>query len=272
VRVGRSQRRYHAGAMHTPTRTRSALVVAVALVAVVVIAVVGLNLSTPAASPSASPVAVVLTPSPALTAAPSATPLPTDTPFPSASPAPSDPPSVAPSASASPSPAPTKTPVENGPLRATRVVIPALGIDLAITKSPPAGVYPYCNVAMNFGKPFGQPGQAKATYIFAHARDGMFGPIYTLTMVKRTPNKMVGMEVDVYTSDSKKHVYKITRVLPHQLSLNRPLAATHDQLWLQTSEGPHGTPGKTQVMAEPVSVSDATYGASHPKAHIVRCG
>ncbi|MFN8629376.1 MAG: hypothetical protein U0838_03370 [Chloroflexota bacterium] len=37
----------------------------------------------------------------------------------------------------------------------------------------------------------------------------MFGPIYELTMVKRTPKKMVGMEVDVYTSDSKKHIYKI---------------------------------------------------------------
>ena len=77
------------------------------------------------------------------------------------------------------------------------MVVPALGIDLAITKSPPAGVYPYCNVAMAFGKPLGQPGQNRATYLFAHARTGMFGPIYELTMVQRTPNKMVGMLVDV---------------------------------------------------------------------------
>ena len=155
---------------------------------------------------------------------------------------------------------------------ATRVVVPDLGIDLAITKSPPDGAYPYCNVAMYLGKPFGQPGQSRATYLFAHARVGMFYPIYYLTMIKRTPNKMVGMLVDVYTSDSKLHVYKISKVLPHELTLNRAAAATHDELWLQTSEGPHGTPGKTEVVAEPVSISSASYAASHPKAHVVRCG
>jgi hypothetical protein len=152
------------------------------------------------------------------------------------------------------------------------VVIAKLGIDLAVVKSPPAGVYPYCNVAMYFGKPMGQPGEHRATYIFAHARDGMFGPIYVLTMVKRTPNKMVGMLVQVYTSDSKVHTYKIVKVLPHQLTLNTAVSVRTDQLWLQTSEGPHGTPGKTQVVANPVSVAPADYAASHPKAHIVRCG
>jgi hypothetical protein len=151
-------------------------------------------------------------------------------------------------------------------------VVPALGIDLAVTKSPPHGVYPYCNVAMSFGKPFGQPGQPRATYLFAHARDGMFGPIYELTMVKRTPSLMKGMLVNVYTSDSVLHVYQITRVLPHQLTLDGPLAAVHDQLWLQTSEGPHGTPGKTQVVAEPRATFPATYAESHPKARIVQCG
>ncbi|MFN8629377.1 MAG: hypothetical protein U0838_03375 [Chloroflexota bacterium] len=61
-------------------------------------------------------------------------------------------------------------------------------------------------------------------------------------------------------------------MLPHQLTLNRPLSARHDQLWLQTSEGPHGTPGKTQVVAEAVSVEDASYDDSHPKVRIVHCG
>jgi hypothetical protein len=150
--------------------------------------------------------------------------------------------------------------------------VPALRIDLAITKSPPAGVYPYCNVAMAFGRPLGLPGQNRATYLFAHARTGMFGPIYELTMVKRTPKKMIGMLVRVYTSDNMVHVYKITKVLPHQLTLSTAIAARHDQLWLQTSEGPHGTPGKTQVVAEPVSVSPVSYADAHPKVHIVRCG
>jgi hypothetical protein len=243
--------------------TRSVATLGVALVALAIVAVIGANLAAaqPAPSPGSSTVVVVITPSPITTEPPS--PAPSDTPVPSDSALPSD----------SPSPSPTASPPPaKGPLVATRVVVPALGIDLAVTKSPPVGVYPYCNVAMYFGKPLGQPGQNRATYLFAHARDGMFGPIYKLAMVQRTPGKMVGMTVDVYTSDSMLHVYKITRVLLHQLTLNAAVAVHHDELWLQTSEGPHGTPGKTQVVAEPVSVSAADYAAAHPKVHIVRCG
>ena len=40
---------------------------------------------------------------------------------------------------------------------------------------------------------FGQPGEGRATYIYAHARDGMFGPIYNNAIRDRTPNKMLGM-------------------------------------------------------------------------------
>jgi len=239
------------------------LVPALVVLALAVAACGDLGTATPV--PSASSVTVMVTPSPS--DPPTVTPSPSDLPLPS----PSDSPLTTDSPSASPAPTASPPPY-HGPLVATRVVVPALGIDLAITKGPAAGVYPYCNVAMYFGKPLGQPGQNRATYLFAHARDGMFGPIYQLTMVRRTPGKMVGMLVNVYTSDSKLHVYKITKVLPHRLTLNAAVAARHDQLWLQTSEGPHGTPGKTQVVAEPVSVSVASYADSHPRAHIIRCG
>ena len=56
---------------------------------------------------------------------------------------------------------------------------------------------------------FGQPGEGRATYLYAHARDGMFGPIYELAIVKDTPRKMLGMLVEVYTSDFKRHLYEI---------------------------------------------------------------
>jgi hypothetical protein len=174
-----------------------------------------------------------------------------------------------PSPSASATASPPAGPV-TGNAVVTRVVVPDLGIDLPVVRAPNG--YPYCNVAMYFGKPMGQPGQTKATYVFAHARDGMFGPIYNLVMVQRTPNRMVGMLVRVYTSDDRLHIYRIRRVYPHQLTLDRPLAATTEQLWLQTSEGPHGTPGKTQVLALPVSVAAADHAAANPKPHIVRCG
>ncbi|HEY5630474.1 MAG TPA: hypothetical protein VIR16_13290 [Candidatus Limnocylindrales bacterium] len=242
--------------MPKPARTRR-LAAMLAVLAVVVGACA--SPATPSPAPASSAVTAVLSPSPV-------PPLPSDSPDPS----PSD--SPYPSDSPSPSVSPSPTPVSSGTAVATRIVIAALGIDLAVVKSPPPGVYPYCNVAMYFGAPMGQPGGNRATYIFAHARDGMFGPIYELTMVKRTPNKMVGMLVDVYTSDSLLHVYKIVRVLPHQLTLSKPVAVRSDQLWLQTSEGPHGTPGKTQVVANPDSLVPADYAASHPKPRIVRCG
>ena len=224
-----------------------------AALAAAVIAVAGCGPTAPSQAQTPAPSAAVVSPSTSPSAAPSAVPTV------SLAPAPSAPPTTPPSAS-------------GNPAVATRVVVPDLGIDLAVTKSPPASVYPYCNVAMYLGPPLGQPGQARATYLFAHARVGMFYPIYDLTMLERTPGKMVGMLVDVYTSDAMLHVYRITRVLPHQLTLDAAIAAGHDELWLQTSEGPHGTPGKTQVVAEPVSTAPTDAAAAHPRVHVVRCG
>ena len=50
-----------------------------------------------------------------------------------------------------------------------------------------------------------------------------------------------------------------------------PLGASKEELWLQTSEGPRGTPGKTQLIAYPISVSDASPRESTPKAKPVTC-
>ena len=239
------------------------LSVAVAVVAVVVVAASWRadQVAAPSPSPSAPTLVAVASDAPD-------SPWPVPTPTPAATPIPmTGPPQVMPPPAPGAEPSVTPAP---GRAVATRIVIAKLGIDLAIVKAPKG--YPYCNVAMYFGKPFGQPGGTKASYIFAHARDGMFGPIYKLVMFRRTPNVMVGMLVDVYTNDDQLHTYRITRVLPHQLSLARPAAATTDQLWLQTSEGPHGTPGKTQILAMPVSTTPATHADAHPKAHIVVCG
>ncbi len=182
-----------------------------------------------------------------------------------ASPAPSvslDLPTVGPSGPlASSSPAPSAS---DGPAVATRVVVPALGIDLPVVAGPPG--YPYCGVAMYFVDPngqLGQPGSGKPTYLFAHARPGMFGPIYNLTIVQRTPDKMVGMLVQVYTSDNKLYQYEITAVYPHQPNMNRAFGGK-EELWLQTSEGPHGTVGKTQVLAMPMSVWNVDPALAHP--------
>jgi sortase (surface protein transpeptidase) len=189
----------------------------------------------------------------------------------SPTPAPTASPTVSPTASPTTAPSPSATAVASPAARvlATRVVVPALDIDLPIVKGNNG--YPLCNVAMYLTE-LGQPGEARATYLYAHARDGMFGPIYELAIQRKQGRKMLGMIVQVYTSDDRLHLYEIREVRLHQTDLDDALAATTDQLWLQTSEGPKGTPGKTQLIAYPVSVGDADPADARPKPKPVRCG
>ena len=46
---------------------------------------------------------------------------------------------------------------------------------------------------------------------------------------------------------------------------------TPERLWLQTSEGPHGTRNKLFVIAKRTTVGSATYAAAHPKPHVAIC-
>jgi len=197
-----------------------------------------------------------------------AAPAPSDSPeIVAVSPTPTIPlPSFPPSGSTSPAPSAPADRV------ATRVVVPALKIDQPIVK-PVGGsnTYPQCNVAM-YIKELHQPGQGGATYLYAHARDGMFGPIYHLATEVRKPQKMLNMIVQVYTSDDQVFEYYVTQVLLHQTSLNAALDATTEELWLQTSEGPKGTVGKTQVRAELLTVGPANHADAHPTPHPVNCG
>jgi hypothetical protein len=174
--------------------------------------------------------------------------------------------------------APVATPAPSGPSDrvATRVVVEALGIDLPVIR-PKGGstTYPQCNVAMYLqDAAFAQPGSGRSTYIYAHARDGMFGPIYERAILRKHggPNSMVGMAVEVYTSDDQLFLYEVHQVKLHQLTLDVAAAARTEQLWLQTSEGPKGTPGKTQLQADFVAVVGADHKAAHPTAHPVTCG
>lgn len=156
---------------------------------------------------------------------------------------------------------------------ATRVVVEALGIDLPIVRARGgATAYPQCDVAM-YIQELAQPGSGRATYLYAHARDGMFGPIYERAILRRSggPTSMIGMVVQVYTSDDFVHEYAVTEVRLHQLTLDDAIRATSEELWLQTSEGVKGTPGKTQLIAKPLIVLPADHAAAHPKAKPVNC-
>jgi hypothetical protein len=181
------------------------------------------------------------------------------------------PPTAVPSLTPRPTSGPTDTPAPTFPADrvATRVVVAALGIDLPIVRQPDPA-YPACDVAM-YHEALGQPGQGRATYLYAHARTGMFLPILDASKVDNGA-AMLGMIVEVYTSDDQLFLYEVTEVRRHQLDLDAAVTATTEQLWLQTSEGPKGTRPKTQVVARFLSTGAADHDAAHPVANPVACG
>jgi hypothetical protein len=175
------------------------------------------------------------------------------------------------SGSAGPTPSGSATASARVDHVATRVVVPALGIDLPIVKLPTEDAFPFCNVAMYLSQGFHQPGQPGATYIFAHARTGMFLPLLEGSKVDNG-KKMKGMLVQVYTSDDQLFLYSISEVRRHVLSLDAAFNEKDETLFLQTSEGPHGTPQKLQVVATPLSAGPADHRDAHPAPHPVVCG
>ena len=157
------------------------------------------------------PPEAMVSPSPSVPA-----PSPSEPASPSATPAGTPPASIVPD----PTPKPRR-------VVATRVVVPALKIDLPVIKGNDG--YPLCNVAMYLHTAgseekdaFGQPGEGRATYLYGHARDGMFGPIYELAIQKKQAKKMLGMVVQVYTSDVKVHLYEIREYRLHATDLDGP--------------------------------------------------
>jgi hypothetical protein len=160
---------------------------------------------------------------------------------------------------------------------ATRVVVDQLGIDLPVIAQPNPN-YPSCNVAMYYqAAGLGQPGQGRSVYLYAHARDGMFGPLYERAILKRNggAKSLIDKLVDVYTNDDLRFVYIITGVRPNVKAdgnfLDGPLAVKAETLWLQTSTGPNSTYPKLQVVAQPLGVVEASHADAHPKARPVNC-
>ncbi len=242
----------------------------------------------PAPSGSAEPIG---SPEPGATLLPSGSPTPTLSPAPSPSsstspPSPASPspmaPGVTPSATSPPPPpppmptaAPTALPATGGV--ATRVAIPSERIDLPIIsrqeRVPGQGpdLYPPCDVAL-FHDAFGQPGSDGSTYLYAHARAGMFLPLLEASE-QQDGASLLGALVEVYTADDRLYVYEIFQVKRHAIdfSLALDVPPGEQRLVLQTSEGPRGTVPKLQVAARLISQLPATREESRPRARPVAC-
>jgi sortase (surface protein transpeptidase) len=200
---------------------------------------------------------------------------------PSATPAPSNepigyvPPSLPPINASGAPPSPSAKPDPNRV--ATRVVIRSLGIDLPVITQPNPD-YPSCNVAMYYEDPrLGQPGSGRPIYLYAHARVGMFYPLYERAILGRHggAKSLDGLLVDVYTSDDRIYEYSIYQIRPRVPAdshfLDGPFNVKKETLWLQTSTGPDASYPKLQVLADLLFVGPANHRDAHPKAHPVNC-
>lgn len=147
----------------------------------------------------------------------------------------------------------------------TRVRVAALKIDLPVIRSSAVP----CGVALEYiDQALGQPGAGRATYLYAHAQTGMFLPLLTQSQISNG-KKMIGMVVEIWTSDDQRFLYVITKVLRHVPFASAfvvPFAATTDEIWLQTSEG-RGTQPKLQVVGELLSQEAADHADAVPTPH-----
>jgi hypothetical protein len=191
-------------------------------------------------------------------------------------------------AAVSPTPRPTPTPFPSSTLEpvtpaptpaalATRVVVPALEIDLPIVAGDLVvpgniGNYPLCDVAQYLTDPaFVQPGEEGTAYLYGHAREGMFLPLLDESQVNDGA-AMIDMLVQVYTADARVYLYEIIEVRRHatDFSLAVPEPGEH-RLILQTSEGPRGTVPKLQVAATLLDIADADPAAARPSPEPRAC-
>ena len=151
--------------------------------------------------------------------------------------------------------------------RATRVSVSGIGIDLPVIRGPSG--YPRCRVAMYLAS-VAQPREPGITFIYAHARSGMFLPLLT-SWRNNGGRSLIGRTVKVWTSDSHVSYYRILRVRKTSSPMTGVYSLTRERLWLQTSTGPNYTYAKLIVEASRYKTLKTTYAASHPTARPVRC-
>lgn len=177
---------------------------------------------------------------------------------------PSDPSS--PSASATATPEPTPTPLPDDVV-AVQLEVPSVGINVAVRHSTTAGIdaFPPSDAAYIL-RSSSQPGRNTSSYIFAHALNTLFKPLW---------NVQIGAEVLVRMSDDTVLTYTVTEVRPNvpcpdpnaDPHPNPPLAlqihddcdpgrswlepTDHERLTLQTSQGFNRNWGELVVIAKP---------------------
>ncbi len=138
-------------------------------------------------------------------------------------------------------PSPSPTPAAGVGIRASRIRIDRLGIDLAIIEGDGIDA-PIGKAAHYPGSAW--PGAGSNTYIYGHARKGMFLRLW---------EARVGDVIDLDLADGTSRAYVVTKVLPrvpwNALRYVGPTAT--EQLTLQTSTSYYPTAPRFVVIAVP---------------------
>ncbi len=164
------------------------------------------------------------------------------------------------------------TAVDGAGAPASRVAVPSMRIDLPVVQPGRRETFPLCNVA-EYLVPFAVPGTAGVTYLYAHARTGMFLPLLTASKVKNG-DAMKGRSVSVWTSDARQYSFTIVQVHRHVSGRSIPdwvYKLPPNSLILQTSETPYATGTKLFVVAFLVSVQPSTVTEARPTPHPLVC-
>jgi len=151
------------------------------------------------------------------------------------------------------------------------VVISALGIDLPVIRPRQDEPYPPCDVA-EFLPSYGLPGLPGVTYVYAHARSGMFLPLLEASRIDGGAN-LLGREVELYSSDRFRRRFAIAEVHRGVRDLDVVNELAGDALVLQTSETSRSSGPKLVVVARPVGDPAVASGsAALPVARPRVCG
>jgi sortase A len=210
---------------------RAAVIVVVAIGVVAIFLAMALGVGPAGTAPATASPEVSLGRSPASSDLPLVTVAPTATRAPTPVPTDTSP------ASASPSPSPT---AQQG-IRADRIRIARLGIDLAVIEGDGIDA-PIGKAAHYPGSAW--PGAGSNTYIYGHARVGMFLSLWKVR---------VGDTVELDLVDGTSRTYVVTKVLPKvPFDAVTYLAPTPtEQLTLQTSTSYYPTAPRFVAIAVP---------------------
>ena len=153
----------------------------------------------------------------------------------------------------------------------SEIAVPHLAIDLPVVEGTQGPTL--CGVAYHMPQS-AQPGGHGAVYLYANPRTGMFLPLLTASQTA-DGKALIGLRIVVTTSMDWQVTYLISEVHRHWSPSQPPPSGVYDpsvspQIWLQTGEGPPGSP-ILLIKGDLFDVAPADTRVSPPSPYPVAC-